>query len=1014
MPRLFLLVFLIAGATGLNAAEAPGAYGHSGTYRGRVLTERFLHQQAISRRTAALTAQQIRQARDDQGDIAVIDTSNGVVPAPNFFDLEGMTLRFRATGDGYVSAPEPLAFDVPAQANGLAIALGDDDSMRVDLEFSFPFFGSRYSSIWVNSDGNITFGEGDAAIASRSLARAVSGAPRIAPLFVDLDPSRFAARVRVDARPDRVLVTWDGVPQFSAAGTGRRQVFQAELGEDGSIAFHYQTANLTAVVVGVFPGRLEAQPAPADFSSGPAGPAGGGLAELFQLAAALDIFAAGQQFYRNHGDAYDFIVLFNALGLSAGPGSFAFEVNVRNEILGIGDLLSPEPVFDFGPQFGSRKRLASFLNMGPLASYPSDPSARIPLIGENSTLSVLGQEAGHRWGVYLEFLNPATGLPSSNLLGRQDAHWSFFFNSQASVLEGNAITDHGEGASPRFETVETVSRYGDFDQYIMGLRGPEEVAPSFLVLNPRNAGSTSRARQPQTEVRFDGDRQDIDIDMVVAAEGTRIPDHTVAERELRFAFVLLIDRNAEPRAEDVAKLDRIRSEWESYFNQAVANRATAYTTLVRPLQLSAAPAAGLLQGDSGPVRLDLDAPLEEDLLVSLGVEGEAVSTPSELTVPAGATSAAFAITGMSEGVAVLRADAALPGFDQAVARIQVTADPANLSIEAESGAGQTGTAGETLPEPVVFSVRDRNRLRYLGARLTVNALGGGAALSPSPATDADGLAPVGWRLGVGAAPKLLRARLSGRTEPSLEVSAFAAGARPSFSAAGVVNAASFNQGPAADLNGISPGGLVSIFGVGFSSETEAARLLPLPRALAGSSVRVNGVPAPLLLVSPGQINLQLPFEVTGPEARIVVESQAGSSDRISVPVAPTQPGVFTDAATGFAAVIYAADAQAPWNRPANPGEVLQVFATGLGAVSPRVESGEAAPSLVLSPTLAAPEVLVGGRRLVPAFSGLAPFFAGLYQINVQLPADLPSGSHELFIEVDGGRSNAGLIEIAAP
>lgn len=1015
MPSLRLLILALAAAAILQAAEASSPYGHSGTYRGRVLTERFLHRQASSRRVAALTPEAPAQTRPDQGDVAVIDTTNGVVPTPNFFDLEGTTIRFVATGDGYVSTPEPLALDEAARANGATLALGDDDSARIDLPFSFPYFSGSYESLWVNSDGNITFGEGDSTIAPRSLARASSGAPRIAPLFVDLNPSRSAARVRVETLPDRVFVTWDGVPQYSASGTGRRQIFQAELGADGSIAFHYLTANLTAVVVGIFPGRLEAQPAAADFSAGADGPAPGGLAELFQLAPELDIFAAGQQFYRNHGDAYDFIFVYNALGLAAGAGAFAYEVNVRNEILGIGDLLSPEPVFDFGPEFGSRRRLVSFLNMGSLSSYPSDPTARIPLIGENSTLSVMGQEAGHRWGVYLEFINPSTGLPSTSLLGRDEAHWSFFFNSQASVLEGNAIEDYGEGASPRFETVETVSRYGELDQYIMGLRGPEEVSPSFVVLNPRNGGSANPGRAPQTGVRFDGDRQNIDIDMVIAAEGPRVPDQTVAKRDFRFAFVLLVDEKAEPRAEDIAKLDRIRRGWEAFFNRAVGNRGTAHTALVQALELSAAPAAGLLLGGEGAVRVEIDAPRVEDLVVSLTREGGAIAAPAEATIPAGERIATFAVQGIEEGVGVLRAQAGAEGFDEAVARIQVTADPGALSLEVDSGAGQTGASGETLVEPVVFSVRDRNRLRYLGVNLELNALGGGAASPALTSTDADGLVAVQWRLGGGGDPsKTLRARLAGRAEPSVEVTAFASATRPSFSANGVVNAASFNQGPASLLPGLPPGGLVSIFGAGFSEETEAARGFPLPRSLAGATVRVNGIPAPLLLVSPGQINLQMPYEVAGSEAQIVVEAAAGPGDPVTAPAAPTQPGVFTDASTGFAAVIYASDGLSPWHRAARPGEFLQIFATGLGAVTPRVETGEAAVSLTLATTLAVPEVVIAGRRLSPTFSGLAPFFVGLYQVNVQLPDDLAPGTYELFLEVDGGRSNAGLIEIAAP
>ena len=1014
-----LLVLFLAVSALAVGADAPSETGRSGTYRGRILTERFYHQQAISRRIVALAAEQAAPARPDQGDIAVLDTSNGVVPEANAFDLRGLTIRFTPSQAGYASAPGPLALDEAARVNGSSLALQDDDATRVDIPFAFPFFGAEYRSLWVNSDGNMTFGEGDGRVAARSIARAISGPPRVAPLFLDLDPSRPAARVRVESRTDRLFVTWDGVPQFTASGTGRRQIFQAELAANGSMAFHYLTANVPGAVVGVFEGRLASEPAPADFSLGPSGPAPGGLAEIFQLLPQLDLHAAGQQFYRGHGDAYDFLVVFNDFGLAAAPGAFAFEVNVRNDILGIGDLLSDEPVFDFGQDFGSPKRLVSFLNMGPLSNYPDDPAAVIPSIGENSTLSVMGQEAGHRWGAYVEFINPATGLPSASLLGRQDAHWNFFFNSQASVLEGNEIVDRGEAASPRFETVDAVSRFSELDQYIMGLRSPEEVSPSFLVLNPRNAGSTSPARQPQTGVRFDGDRQNVGIEMIVAAEGRRSPDHTVAAREFRFAFVLLVDRDAQPRPEDVAKLDRIRREWETFFNQAVAQRAVAQTEIVRSLELSVAPAAGVLQGAEGAVRIEIDEPLNEDLLISLTAEGNSIGVPLQVTIPAGERSAVFPVRGLREGVGVLRATAGIAGFDAPVAHIQALADPGALVIEADRGAGQDGVPGQPLPEPVVFSVRDHNRLRYLGVELVLTASANGSAEPARIVTGPDGLVSTTWRLptATGAASlraASLRAVIAGRQAPALEIFAGDVGLRPSFSASLVVNAASFNQGSASLLRGVSPGGLTTIFGAGFSSGTEAAREFPLPRKLAGSVVRVNGLPAPLLLVSPGQINLQIPFELVGSEAQIVVESPVGASDSVLVEVAPYQPGIFTDAVSGLAAIIYASDGLSPWHRPVRPGEHIQIFSTGLGAVSPRVETGEAAPPLALARTLAAPRVLIGGRSLTPSFSGLAPFFAGLYQVNVQIPADLEPGSHDVVLETGTGSSNAGALHVAAP
>ena len=337
---------------------------------------------------------------------------------------------------------------------------------------------------------------------------------------------------------------------------------------------------------------------------------------------------------------------------------------MRNDILGIGDLLANDPVFDFGPQFGSPRRLASFVNMGPLTAYPADPTANIPLIGENNTLSVMSHEVGHRWLAYIDFVNPATGVTSGDLLGRQDAHWSFFFNSEASFVEGNRIQDNGDGVMPRFETTGAVSAFSPLDQYIMGLIAPEEVSGVFLVEDVTNTGFPSAGRPPQTGVTFDGLRTEVTIDSIVAAEGPRRPDHAVSEKEFRLAFVLLVDDDAETVPEaDITRLDDIRRGWEQFFEEALMGRADAQTTLARMLELSASPAVGLLRGAAGQATVSIAEPLETDLTVALTSDSPAASVPPSVTLPAGDTSASFAISGDAAGVSVLRAEASQAGFE---------------------------------------------------------------------------------------------------------------------------------------------------------------------------------------------------------------------------------------------------------------------------------------------------------------------------------------------------------------
>src|SRR5205823_3527536 len=116
----------------------------------------------------------------------------------------------------------------------------------------------------------------------------------------------------------------------------------------------------------------------------------------------------------------------------------SFEITVANEITGIG-----VDLYDLSSQFGSAGRLRSMVQMDDIGKFPDDPSTKF--LGENNTLSVLGQETGHRWLAFMKFRDH-NRQTSNALLGRDLAHWSFFLNSDASVMEGNRIQDLGGGS----------------------------------------------------------------------------------------------------------------------------------------------------------------------------------------------------------------------------------------------------------------------------------------------------------------------------------------------------------------------------------------------------------------------------------------------------------------------------------------------------------------------------------------------------------------------------------------
>jgi hypothetical protein len=529
--------------------------------RWRVLESLWIHQQASERRSASLGAQAATSS--DIGDIAVIRDAGDVIVPPNAYDLKGVGLRFtRNSSGGYDVRQTDAAFRT---AIGNRITLTDDDTSRADVGFSFPFFSANERSAFVNSDGNITFREGDKASTDRSVGRLLTGPPRVAPFLADLDPTTGGA-VFVNAAADQYTVTWCAVRGFDSTQT---TTVQATLLPDGTIEMRFASAiSLTDAVVGVSPGQT------LDFRTvdlSAQGPTSGGstaIGERFSANPDLDVVAAANTFYRAHPDSFDQLVIWTDTSVVSGD-SFAFESTVANSIQGIG-----VDIFDISREFGSGGRLSSYTIMDRLAKYPDDPTTTF--LGENNTLSVLGQEVGHRWLAYLNFRDHL-GQRSEELLGRDLAHWSFFMDSDASVMEGNDIEALGGGS---FRTVGAVRRYSRLDQYAMGLVGPSEVPPFFYVQNPTNLSQTKDNESgPQVGVTFNGTRRDVLIDDVIAIHGARVPSAAESSRLHRQAFIYIVSAGRAVDNGQVAKLDRIRRQWEDFFGQATEGRMRADTRL---------------------------------------------------------------------------------------------------------------------------------------------------------------------------------------------------------------------------------------------------------------------------------------------------------------------------------------------------------------------------------------------------------------------------------------------------
>ena len=648
-----------------------------------------------------------------------------------------------------------------------SVLLGDDDSRQLALAFAFPFFGETYTSLFLNSDGNFTFGQGDSASTARDPARAVTGPPRIMGLFADLDPSIDGSAIRVLSTAERFVVSWINVPEFSFDGTGLPQSFQVSLFADGHIDFSYTDVSTQQAIIGIAPGARFNESLVVDFSEPSTDTFSTAVVEFF-VSGFVDLAVLGQKFYLSHDDAYDFLVVFHNYEIPIETGAFAQYQPIRNFVQGIGPApssVADQNIFDLGPLLGSFQRLQGLMFMGILEKYPDGPNDRISRnfgLGVSTPLTVLAHEAGHRFLARTLFVDSATNTLSAEMLGRQFSHWSYYFNSQASLLEGNRIADHGSGAF-RFETTETIAGFSKLDLYLMGLAPPEEVPANFFVRDPTIFDNLfNESHEPLAGIFFDGERVEVAIGDIIAAHGTRAPDHTVSQRNFRYAFILLKQEGEEVPPEDIEKMERFRTAFGEYFDQVVGNRARTETKLVRKLGLTTWPAAGVLQGSTTDGVVFLENRTLEPVEVQLASDSDLMQVPPSATIPAGAQFVEFPISGVTAGVASLTATSG-DEFEVSHSRIRVLGDPSSLSsqrifpLEILFGDPRerlrTGRVGAPMPFLFFFQVFDNNFLIYQDVRFHITVSVDGRVDPPNPLSDSFGFITVNWTLASSAGPK---------------------------------------------------------------------------------------------------------------------------------------------------------------------------------------------------------------------------------------------------------------------
>ena len=394
----------------------------------------------------------------------------------------------------------------------------------------------------------------------------------------------------------------------------------------------------------------------------------------------------------------------------------------------------------------------------------------------------------------------------------------------------------------------------------------------------------------------------------------------------------------------------------------------------------------------------------------------------------GGTTASVTVPGRQFGQVTVAANGRLPapGFYEGVLKITNNSGSTNLHVPYQymvargqpsaifpvMGDGAAGTAGQPSPELLAFKVVDDLGLPVAGVPVTFRVVdGGGQIVSADTKTDIYGIAAADPDLGPTVGPQTF----SG-TAGSLTVNFVAtARAAPFIADSGVVNGASFASGQK-----VAPGSIISIFGSNLSELIRSAVRLPLPLALGHVSISFDqvdaglSIPGRFFFVSPGQLNVQVPWELTGQSTvSMKVRIDDSISNIYTLQLSDSAPGIFeyTAGSQKLGVVTHANGALVTAANPAQAGETVVVYATGVGPVDQPQATGEAALADPLARTKQTPQVTVAGTDAFVFFSGLAPNFVGLNQLNVTIPAGTPSGVQQLVITSNSVASNTVNIPI---
>jgi uncharacterized protein (TIGR03437 family) len=362
--------------------------------------------------------------------------------------------------------------------------------------------------------------------------------------------------------------------------------------------------------------------------------------------------------------------------------------------------------------------------------------------------------------------------------------------------------------------------------------------------------------------------------------------------------------------------------------------------------------------------------------------------------------------GSYEGILSIRGG----GTPLQVPYLYLRGDGTPYDIRSAWGDGSSGLPSQPAPTWsgfLVMKLMDRYGVPVLDAPVIFRSTVGNGTIGPAVdgATDLYGVAAAQVTLGPAPGEQQFTAEAGGLSTPFNIL----ARSQPTISTNGVVDAASFSLG-----QGLAPGSYISIYGSNLSDTMLVFSTPYLPLSLANVSVSFDvpsrniSVPGHLHFVSPTHLNVQIPWELAGlSSAQMKVSLGWFSTAVYTLPLNDYAPACFEypEASTGRS-LIAALDENYKLVGSSNPvlrGHAVQMYVNGLGPIEEgnQPPSGEATPAQPLAWARLRPTVTIGGKSAETQFWGLAPYFVGLYQLNVFVPAEVDPGIQPVVITVNG-------------